>query len=541
MDRFSRRELLTLLLGSAVALEACKRAPVTPRFEGRLLGQSASRGHHVRDRDLPPPKRTEQKRVVIVGAGASGLSAAWKLVRSGFDDFALLELEDHEGGTAASGENAVSAYPWGAHYVPVPFPSNRALVELFEELGIYRGVDASWRRIVREELLCQAPQERLFLGGAWEEGLYPRFGASAEDWRQKQAFEAEVAKWVGYRDPKGRRAFAIPNVDCGEDATLDALDRISFAEWLKEKGWDSPRLRWYLEYGCRDDYGCTLETTSAWAGLFYFAARVEKPGGPGAEFVTWPEGNGHLIHHLAGVAGERVRKNVAVSALVPVPGGVEVRAFDFARNEPFAIRAERVICAVPRFVARRLIPGWVEKPPAFVERFSYSSWVVANLTLRARPAEPGFPLAWDNVLYDSKGLGYVVATHQSERTRGPTVLTYYLPLLDRAPEEERQLLLGAEWKHWVDVILADLTRAHPDLPGLIESLDVWRWGHAMVRPVPGLRADRVLEAARAPVGAIHFANTDLSGMALFEEAQHWGVAAAEAVMTALGHAFRSSL
>ena len=40
---------------------------------------------------------------------------------------------------------------------------------------------------------------------------------------------------------------------------------------------------------------------------------------------------------------------------------------------------------------------------------------------------------------------------------------------------------------------------------------------------------------------IGFAHTDLSGMALFEEAQYWGVRAAEAVMREQRHAFQSWL
>ena len=46
----------------------------------------------------------------------------------------------------------------------------------------------------------------------------------------------------------------------------------------------------------------------------------------------------------------------------------------------------------------------------------------------------------------------------------------------------------------------------------------------------GLYDVRTLQAARAPLGRLHFAHTDLSGMALFEEAQAWGVRAADAIL-----------
>lgn len=530
MNRISRRELLTAALGASAALAACKHQPLQPQFEGALLGQSADRGHRLRDGFRPPPLRREKVGVAIIGAGQAGLSAAWKLERSGLRDFAVLELEDHAGGTSASGQNAVSAYPWGAHYVPVPLPGSSDLIALLQEMGVASGVDASGHPQIGEEFLCRAPQERLFMAAEWQEGLYPRIGASRDDLAQYEAFTKEMDRWVGVRDAQGRRAFTIPSVNSGRSDALDALDELSMAEWLAQKGWSSPRLKWFVEYACRDDYGCLLETTSAWAGIFYFTSRVEKAGAKAAEFITFPEGNGRIVKHLAGVAGARLRTGVAVTDVIPKPDGVEVRAWDASKNEAFAIDAEHAIFALPQMLARRLISTFREQPRPALEKFTYSPWVVANLTLRSRPEERSFPLAWDNVLYDSRSLGYVVATHQTGKDYGSSVWTYYLPLPDPDPKAARQLLLSADWKHWADLIVADLRRAHPDIASRIERMDIWRWGHAMVRPVPGLIRGGALEAARAPIGRLHFANTDLSGMALFEEAQHWGVEAAKAVL-----------
>jgi hypothetical protein len=82
--------------------------------------------------------------------------------------------------------------------------------------------------------------------------------------------------------------------------------------------------------------------------------------------------------------------------------------------------------------------------------------------------------------------------------------------------------------------LTDLSRAHPDLRGLVERLDVMRWGHAMIQPVPGFIWGGSRAAARRPAGGIHFAHSDLSGVALFEEAFYHGVRAAEEVLTERG-------
>ncbi|MHB8419877.1 MAG: FAD-dependent oxidoreductase [Myxococcales bacterium] len=541
MSRVSRREMLTALVGAPVAAWACRRPPPRREFGGALLGQNAALGHRLRDGFHPEPTERRQVGVVIVGGGVSGLSAGWKLARSGFDDFVVLELEERPGGTSASGENAASAFPWGAHYVPVPLPENRALAELLREVGAVEATDARGQVTIAEELLCASPQERLFLDGRWYEGLYPRAGATTEDLRQLHAFEAEIDRWIDFRDGRGRRGFTLPSASCGEDAELDALDRLSVADWLRQKGWSSPRLRWYLRYACRDDYGLEPEETSAWAGVFYFAARAAKAGVKSAEYVTWPEGNGRLVRHLAEACGRSMRLGAAVTDILPRENGLEVRAFEPATGKATAYLAGEVIFALPKFLASRLVAPWRERPPAWLADFGYGSWMVANLTLRGRPRETGFPLAWDNVIYESPSLGYVDATHQTGRDRGPTVWTYYLPLTRGTPAENRRLLFEASWEHWADAILSDLSRPHPDLEGRLERLDVWRWGHAMVRPAVGLLRGEALRRAREPLGRLHFANTDLSGLALFEEAQHWGIAAAEDILGARGLPFRSSL
>ena len=68
-----------------------------------------------------------------------------------------------------------------------------------------------------------------------------------------------------------------------------------------------------------------------------------------------------------------------------------------------------------------------------------------------------------------------------------------------------------------------------------------RWGHAMIRPRPGF----VWGAARRRLlntrDRVLFANSDLSGCSIFEEANYRGVLAAERVLASLDIPFTSSL
>lgn len=537
--------MLAAFLGLPAALAACARRD-EPRFpEGEIVGASDRFGHLLRDglRVEIPSDKWERAGVVIVGGGVAGLSAAWRLLREGFEDFVLLELEPAAGGTSRSGErHGVVPYPWGAHYLPAPSRENRALVALLEEMSVFEGRDAEGNPRVAEQFLCRDPEERVFYKGRWYEGLYLHAGESPEEARQLAAFNAEVNRWAAWRDARGRRAFTIPVSACSDDAEAAALDKISMAEWMRERGLDSARLRWLVDYSCRDDYGLTAEQTSAWAGLFYFASRLRKPEEESQPLITWPEGNGRIVAHLHEKARSRVRLELAAAEIVPKDdGGVDVIAVSHDGATARGFHAERVIFAAPQFLTRYLIrPFREEGAPAHVREFEYGSWMVANLFLEDRPRfELGFPLAWDNVIYESPSLGYVVATHQKGMDHGPTVFTYYYPLTDDDPRAARARLLEMDWRAWADVALTDLARPHREIRALTRRLDVMRWGHAMIRPRPGFIWGRARDSAQKIFRGVHFAHTDLSGVALFEEAFDHGLRAAEEVLSARGSNFQS--
>ncbi|HLM23760.1 MAG TPA: FAD-dependent oxidoreductase [Pyrinomonadaceae bacterium] len=530
----NRREVLAAFLGVPFALAACRRSETAPLPAGEIVGASDVFGHRLRDGlhvDVPEDAWTSVS-VVIVGGGVAGLTAAWRLQKSGFTNFVLLELESAPGGTSRSGSNRLISFPWGAHYIPAPMKENAELVSLLAEMGVVEGKDKDGEPVIGEQFLCRDPEERVFYKGRWYEGLYLHAGESEADKQQFQRFNAEVNQWISWRDGGGRRAFTLPVSACSDDAEVTALDRISISDWMNTRGLTSPRLRWWVDYACRDDYGMTLEQTSAWAGLFYFCSRVAAPKVESQSLITWPEGNGRLVRHLFEKAKANVQLDRGVVEVIPRDDGVEVITLDREGRTPRGFRAERVIFAAPQFMARYVVRPYRENPPPHIAEFQFGSWMVANLTLKDRPSPASvrdFPLAWDNVLYESPSLGYVVATHQRGLDRGPTVLTYYYPLCDENPRVGRTRLLETDWRGWAEVALSDLSRAHTDIRSLVERLDVMRWGHAMIRTRTGFMWGQARREAAKPYRGIHFAHSELSGVALFEEAFDNGLRAADEV------------
>jgi protoporphyrinogen oxidase len=541
----SRRDVLAAFLGAPVALAAgCGYGGSRLPPAGEIMGADDTLGHRLRDARPPIDSTPASKHVgvAIVGGGVAGLSAAWRLARGGCDDFLLVELESEVGGTARSGSSKVSAYPWGAHYLPLPTAENRALVTLLDEMGILEGRTADGQPIAAEQFLCREPEERLFYQGAWHEGLFPEQAASDADRAEMRRFRRLVDGFVTWRDAKGRPAFAIPTAAASDDAEIAALDRITMADWLDRHDFHAPLVRWEVNYACRDDYGATIEQTSAWAGLFYFASRVRRAGDEPQPLLTWPEGNGRIVAHLRAKLGGRVETGWAVLDISPGTDGSATSIFvTNNKGEARRIDADQVVFAAPQFTAPFVVRGLRAQRGEAVGKFEYGSWMVANLHLSARPRESSFPMAWDNVAFDSPSLGYVVATHQRGVDHGPTVLTYYFPLLDDNPRAGRTRLLSLGWSDWADVALSDLERMHPDIRPLVDRLDVMRWGHAMIRPSVGFRFGPARAAATRPYGNVHFAHSDLSGMPLFEEAFYHGLRAAEEVLEARNARFESLL
>jgi len=530
----TRRDVLHALFGATAGAAACATKPLDREIPGTSLGPSMAVGHALADAVSTDGAVVEEVPVVIVGGGASGLTCGWRLLHEKLERFVLLELEPRTGGTAISDSSGGLDYPWGAHYLPCPARDQVDLLELLRETGSLVGYGADGMPEFEESHLVVAPKERIYLGGAWSEGLYPSVGSSTDDREQQRRFSAEIATWVDQKGADGRRAFSMPLDRSSEDPTIRALDAIAMGEWLDRRGYTSPRLRWFVEYGCRDDYGTELGYTSAWAGLHYLCSRTEERKRESADLLAWPSGNGFLMRHLAEKIGaQRIRSNSAVARLVPSPDG---RRVDVIAKEPgrtVIYRAERVVLAVPSFLRRLLTADHPERERLVSYAPPFAPWLVANIHLRERPRSRGFPPAWDNVIYQSAGLGYVVATHQALRDHGPTIWTYYLPILGADAKAARKKLQALDRKQAVDAILSDLGRAHVGLVPAIERIDVWKWGHGMARPEPGLLMSPARARAAEPFGAIHFAHSDLSGVGLFEEAFSHGNRAAREVARAI--------
>jgi phytoene dehydrogenase-like protein len=490
---------------------------------GGIVGANAKRGHRLREPAPPASETGEHHDVVIVGAGISGLSAAYALDAAGVRDLVVLELEDHIGGNSHSGHNDVSAYPWGAHYVPLLSDESADIKSLFRKFGIITG-GSDAEPVYNEDYILNDPDERLYVSGRWQEGLLPTIGATKDDKDQYDRFLKEMDAFRHRRGPDGRRWFAIPVDNSSSDPEGRALDTVTMKAWMDGRGYTSANLHGFVDYGCRDDFGVRHDEISAYAGIHYFAGRNGRAANTSPDSVlVWPQGNGFLADRLAEPVKDRMRTGVTVRKVERTDQGARLSYYDKDGTYK-AMTARAVVLAGPRFVSARL--AGID-----ASGFSYAPWAVANITLDKMPEGAGTDLAWDNVIKDSQTLGYVVATHQVPQMHPlKTVITYYWPLTHSAPAEARREALARSYEDWQTLFLSELYRVHPELIDAVAHLDVWLWGHAMVRPVPGFIWGEARQNSLRQTPPIFTAHSDMSGMSIFEEAFSQGTRAARDVM-----------
>ncbi|MBK7662548.1 MAG: NAD(P)-binding protein [Sterolibacteriaceae bacterium] len=519
--------------------------PTEVRSPGRQLG------HLLRDRQaIPPPRAHYRTDVLILGSGAAGLTAAWRLAKSGHARFMVVGGPEPRG-NLASGIAGEARYPTGAHYLPLPSRESTHIREMLEDLGIILDGAQAERPYYDERHVVHAPESRLLIDGVWHDGVLPASALPAAGSAEHQRFFSYVDELALARGSDGKRAFAMPIAASSADASWRALDALSFAAWLKREGYRSAALRWYLDYTCRDDYGRGADQVSAYAGLHYFASRAgDARNAERGAVLTWPAGLGALADRLAQAAGliradrsdarpaPRLLEGTAVS-LRQIRAGVEALCVTQGAGglESYVVTARRAICAMPLHAAGRVVEAMQDfgfDPGEHLP--TQAPWLVSNFVLSRFPAElPGATLAWDNIVLGSSSLGYVVSTHQDLRVGPPprTVFTAYHALAEMSPGAAREWMTRASPAELLELASADLRTAYGwKLAACCERAEITLRGHGMAVPAPGYLSNRGLQALREADGCILFAHGDLSGYSVFEEAAWWGDRCARRICSA---------
>jgi len=488
----------------------------------RLSGTKYLLGHRLWIKDFPKPTKQIQIPYLIVGGGISGLSAARQFQKRGISDFLMLELENHLGGNSSNGENKYSKYPLGAHYLPLPNFQDKELLHFLGEAKIILGYNEKGFPIFDELQLTFAPDERLFYKNNWQEGVVPKNGNSVADDLEFDQFFKQMDVFRSGKGEDQKYLFDIPIYLSSKDEKTRSLDQITMKQWFKENNFTSEPLFNYIDYCCKDDFGLGIEYVSAWAGIHYFAGRKQDSTPEKHDSVlTWPEGNARLATHLKKYTENKSLENHLVYEVKTEGNKVIAKAFDDVNKSSVEIIADKAIMASPQFVNQYLI----QDRKTFTKDFHYTPWLLATLIVSELPDNSSFPLSWDNVIYGSKGLGYVYDQHQTlNQVQDKKVITYYFSFSSADLKKTRKELYKKDKEYWKQFVLNDLKIAHSDIEEYTEDIEVFLLGHGMISPAPGFIFGEAKKQAKQNIQKkIYFAHTDLSGISIFEEAFHQGI------------------
>lgn len=555
-----RRDFMQLVgLGGVAAISGC--APEAPLdlpvdCDGSIRGERVRAGHALRD-GLGPPfsggsvEADEPLRdVVVVGGGLSGLTAVWALGRAGVDDLVVLEGSDVLGGVSHGGHINGYPCPWGAHYIGLPDPDSPVLMHLLTDLGVITDFSPRGQPVVDPAFRVRPPVVNVYHGRTVSHDFFPWALASASHRAQYRAFLKDMERWSLWRDSHGRPAFQLPVAYASDAEEVRALDRMSFGSYLDAKGWNAPPLRWMVDNRMTDEYGCRAHEISAWAAILYWAAeggvRSAAPT-PVAlpDLISWPEGNFFLVRRLRELLP---RGSLHLGAFVVDvrhrADEVHVTVWDQVEGTSHVYRGRACIFAAPKLRADLVLPELAASSRSHHQRLTYSPWLVANLLVGRMPEHAAPCLAWDNLIHGSWSLGFLHNGHLVQPRQDPEEtfgITFYACFSGATREGARRDLLELDWGTWARLVVDEVERVAPGIAQEISRLDVWRWGHAMVQPAPGMMWGGLREALSAPLGRIFFAGADAGILPLYEEAVYRGVRAAEEALGVLGRPHASLL
>ncbi|MBW2703023.1 MAG: NAD(P)-binding protein [Deltaproteobacteria bacterium] len=554
--RFSRRALLQGGICTTLmpALEGCSRnflkLPIP--FSGEVKGEDYALGHELRDHQAPLPRPEPEGKMLdtlVVGGGPSGMSCAWKLLKSGQDNFLVLDKEAVLGGLCRGERDEELGWVVGSHYVDFPNPACKHLCELYQDMGIILGFEPGGWPIVDERCFLKLKDaHHIFTGRTWHPEEFPRPLATVADQAEHKRFMDEALKWSKWTDAEGRPAFGIPLSRISEDPKIRSLDGITFTAYLDKEGYRSKLLRWYLTNRLQDEYGTPIDRLSAWAGLQFFRDLLVDPKdceqANQPNILTWPEGLGVLGERMSNLLpADKKRTHQHVLRLENREDHVWALVRDLDKHRTYSLRAKHAVFAAPKMQVYNIVPQLESAGRDEFKDLPYVSWMVAVVHFRSLPTFPGGRIGWDNLFYNSWTLGYINNQHQEIPRRAANrrhVVSMYAAF-PWQPRTERTEMLVYGWDYWARMFLHELQKGHPDAAEHIERMDIWKWGHPMRQTVAGSVFGPMRQRMLKPFGRIHFAHVDVCGVPVYEESTYRGVEVAETIMTREQIPFTSSL
>jgi len=442
--------------------------------------------------------KTEKSDFVIVGGGMAGLCAAYFLKDH---QPIVLEQASQFGGNSKGEEWQGMPYSLGAAYITCPEEGSE--VESFlKELNVF----SSGRVEVGSD-------GAVVLDGGH---LVKEFWQGATDLQEKLSFKKTLDKLTDIYQKNYPSIPYDPEGNLKQD-TWNALDRMSFAAWMQKELPDlHPHIAEFLCQYCWSSFGGGPEELSAAQALNFVTSDLQGT-------MAFPGGNSAITRALY----RHLQKTLPISHLRPLSivtkialrdEGVEVTYVN-GGGEKRIIQAKKCIVALPKFVAKHIIPDLPTSQREIMNRISYRSYVVGNILIRGKISSPSYELFRLARLLPQNNREDLLKRPFTDLVFGNwanhdggenSVLTLYKAY----PFEGARAFLMAPGAY--QKIKKDFEKGLPEIisalnikSSQIADLRLTLWGHALPLAAPGMLADGICaQASQSIADKIFFAEQD---------------------------------
>ena len=424
-----------------------------------------------------------QHSCIVIGSGLSGLAAAYRLSRAGWD-VTVLEARDRVGGRVFSrrigGENLVCEM--GAEWVGEEHERVRALCKNLN-IGLQR------HRFAHERFLQNG---RIGAPGKLESRFTPQGRAAWEAFKKKfQSYTEEQKQW---------------------------MDKFDWATWLRNIGLPAEDVR-LRDLSDSTDFGETIRDLGAFVGANEYMNAEASP----TDWIDWKMigGNDRLAHELARRVGAgHIHLGTPVHEIKQRKGQV------FVRSGEQIWKADAVICTVP---TRALTQIQFDPPLPSAQLNAADQLQYGRIVKTSVLYDEHFWKQDDFSMVCDTTSHYIFHATQNQKGKQGILTSYAIG--DKADvlasqDEMRRMKIVAEEMAPIDELAPQLARAVASVPW---QRDRWTQGaYAIYKPGQWFTLRPLL---RRPHGKVLFAGEHIADWQGFMEgAVETGQAAADALL-----------